>query len=197
MPAAQTATSSPTISATSSASLDPPAVGVVDLDALGLLEARVEAVGQRLREGAAAEREHARALDAAAAHEGDVRRAAADVDEERARLSDLLARDGARHGVGLGHDLDELEAELLDDRLQGAQVDERRVGVEDRDAQVAALEADRVGDHVAVHAGAGHGGVDEAHVDVGQAGLPGDGALRLRRGIGLHLLEEASPARSG
>ena len=99
-------------------------------------------------------------------------------------------RDGARHRVGLGHDLDELEAQLLHDRFERAEVHQRRIGVEDRDAQVPALEADRVGDGVAVDAGCRDAGVDEAHVDVGQARLPGDGALGLGRGVGLDLLEQ-------
>ena len=69
----------------------------------------------RLRERPAAEREHARPLDAALAHERDVGRPAADVDEQRARLADLLRPEDPRDGVRLGHDLEQLEVELARD----------------------------------------------------------------------------------
>ena len=72
-------------------------------------------------------------LDAALADECDVRRAATDIDEQRARLADLLVAEDARDGVGLGDDLDELEVELVGDRLERPEVDQRGEGVEDLD----------------------------------------------------------------
>ena len=69
-------------------------------------------------------------------------------------------------------------------------MDERREGVEDADAHVAALEADGVGDRVAVDGGARDRGVDQAHVDAGQTGLPGDGPLGLQERLALDALDE-------
>ena len=127
------------------ASVDRQAAGVVDLERLGPRERQVEPVGEDLGERPAAEREHPRALDPALADERDVRRAAADVDEQRAGLADLVGAEDAGHGVRLGDDLEQLEVELRGDALERAEVDERRERVEDPDLDVAALEADRVG----------------------------------------------------
>jgi hypothetical protein len=55
---------------------------------------------------------------------------------------------------------------------------------------VPALEADRVGQRVAVDRGAGDGRVDEPDVDVGQPGLPGDGPLRLVECLTLNGVDE-------
>ena len=117
------------------------ALGEVDLDLLGPRERQLEPIGERLGESPAAEREHARALDAALAHERDVGRAAADVDEQRAGLLDLLVVHAARHGVRLGDDRDQLQVEHARHGLQRAKVDQRRERVEDADPDVAALEA--------------------------------------------------------
>ena len=65
-------------------------------------------------------------------------------------LADLLRAEDARHGIRLGDDLEQLQVELGGDALQRPEVDERREGVEDPDLDVAALEADRVGQGVAV-----------------------------------------------
>ena len=172
MPAAQTATSSATIAGDLVVLLHGEAAGVVHLQRLGPRERQVQAVGQRLREGAPGEGEHPGALDPARADERDVGRPAADVDEERARLADLLAADDPGDGVRLGDDLQELEVELGGHALERAEVDERGEGVEDPDPHVAALEADRVGDRVAVDARRRHRRVDQAHVDVRQARSP-------------------------
>ena len=69
-------------------------------------------------------------------------------------------------------------------------MDERRERVEDPDLDVAALEADRVGQRVAVDRGAGDRGVDEPDVDVGQAGLPGDRPLGLAERLALDAVDE-------
>ncbi len=106
------------------------------------------------------------------ADEGDVGRPAADVDEERAGLPDLLGAEDPGDRVRLGDDLEQLEVELAGHALERAEVDERRERVEDADLHVAALEADRVGHRVAVDAGRGDRGVDEPDVDVGQARSP-------------------------
>ena len=119
-----------------------------------------------------AEREHPRALDAALADQRDVRRPAADVDEQRAGLADLVAAEDARDGIRLGDDLEQLEVELAGDALEGPEVDQRRERVEDPDLDVAALEADRVRQRVAVDRRAGDGGMDEPDVDLGQARSP-------------------------
>ena len=74
----------------------------------------------RLRERPAAEREHPRALDPALADERDVGRPAADVDEQRAGLADLLGAEDAGDGVRLGDDLEQLEVELADATLCSA-----------------------------------------------------------------------------
>ena len=115
-----TRTSSPMIAATSSRASTSIPTRVVDLALLRPRERQVKAVGEALRERPTAEREHPGALDAALADERDVRRAAADVDEQRARLADLLVAEDARDGVRLGDDLDELEVELVGDRLERA-----------------------------------------------------------------------------
>ena len=126
--------------------------GVVDLERLGPRERQVEPVGDRLRERAPAEREHPGALDPALTDERDVGRPAADVDEERPGLLDLVGTEDPGDRVRLGDDLEELEVELAGDALERAEVDERRERVEDPDPHVAALEADRVRDRVAVDA---------------------------------------------
>ena len=100
---------------------------------------------------------------------------------------------GAEHPgdrVGLGDDLEKLEVELARHALEGPEVDQRREGVEDPDLDVAALEADRVRQRVAVNCGPGDGSVHEPDVDVGQAGLPGDGALRLAEGLTLDAVDQ-------
>ena len=172
-PAAQTATSSLTICADLVVSLDGDAARVVDLERLGSRERQVEPVGEGLRERPAAEGEHARPLDAALPDERDVGRAAADVDEQRAGLPDLVATRGTRAtAYGSATISSSSRSSWLATRLQRAEVHERRERVEDADLHVAALEPDRVGDRVAVDRGAGHGRVHEPDVDVGQARSP-------------------------
>ncbi len=124
------------------------------MSGLGPRERQVEPVGQALGERPTAEREHPGALDAALADERDVRRPAADVDEQRAGLPDVVAAQDPGDRVRLGHDLEQLEVELRCDALQRAEMDERRERVEDADLDVAALEPDRVGQGVAVDRGA-------------------------------------------
>ena len=144
-PADQTVTSSETIGGDLVASIDLEAAGIVDLERLGPRERQVEPVGDRLGERPSTEREHPGPLDPALADERDVGGAAADVDEDRAGLADLLGAEHAGHRIRLGDDLEELEIELAGDALEGAEVDERRERVEDPDLHVAALEPDRVG----------------------------------------------------
>ena len=108
------------IVATSVGLVDGHPAGIVDLERLGARERQVEPVGEALGERPAAEGEHPRALDAALADERDVGRAAADVDEQRARLADLVAAEDARDGVRLGDDLEQLEVELRGDALESA-----------------------------------------------------------------------------
>ena len=62
--------------------------------------------------------------------------------------------------------------------------------VEDADLDVTALEADRVGQGVAVDRGAGDGGMDEPDVHVRQAGLPRDGPLGLVERLALDGIDE-------
>ena len=107
-----------------------------------------------------------------------------------AGLLDLLVVHAPRDGVRLGDDGHELEVEHAGHGLQRAQVNQRRKRIEDADAHVAAVEADRVGDRVAVDRRAGDRRVDEADVDVGQAGLPGDRPLRLTQRLALDRLDE-------
>ena len=171
-PAAHTAASSRTISATSSRPLHGQPAGVVHLERLRARERQVEPVRDRLRERPSAEREHPRPLDAALPDQRDVRRAAADVDEQGARLAHVLRAQHPGDRVRLGDDLEQLEVELARDRLQRAQVHERRERVEDADLDVAALEADRVGEPVAVDRRADDRAVDEPDVDVRQARSP-------------------------
>ena len=128
--------------------------GVVDLERLGPRERQLQPIGERLGERPAAEGEHPRALDAALADERDVGRPAADVDEQRPGLLDLLAAEHAGDRVRLGDDLEQLQVELAGDGLRARQVDQRRERVEDPDPDVAALEPDRVRDRVAVDRGA-------------------------------------------
>jgi len=98
---------------------------VVHLQGLGPRERELHAIRDRLREGAAAEREHPRPLDPAGAHERHVGRPAAHVDEERARGLGLVGSQDPCHRVRLGHDLEELEVERGRDALECAEVDER------------------------------------------------------------------------
>ena len=69
-------------------------------------------------------------------------------------------------------------------------MDQRRERVEDRDPDVAALEADRVRHRVAVDPGPDDRGVDEPHVDALQARLPGDRPLGLAHRLALDALDE-------
>jgi hypothetical protein len=142
------------------------APGVVDLQRLGARERQVEPVGEALREGPAAEREHARALDPTLADERDVRRAATDIDEQGTCLADLIRTQDASNGVRLGDHLEQLQVELARDALQGSQMDEWGERVEDPDLHVAALEADGIGQRVAVDRGADDCRMDEPNVDV-------------------------------
>ena len=103
------------IVAISSRAVDRQAAGVVDLGRLGPRERQLEPVGEALRERPPAEREHPGALDPALADEGDVGRAAADVDEQRAGLADLVRAEDPGDRVRLGDDLEELEVELRGD----------------------------------------------------------------------------------
>ena len=164
---------------------------VVDLERLGPRERQVEAVGEALGERPATEREHARPLDAALADEGHVRRPATDVDEQRPGLADVVAAEDPRHRVRLGDDLEQLQVQLRGHALEGTEVDQRREGVEDPDLDVATLEADRVGQRVAVDRGARDRGVHETDVDVGQPGLPGDRPLGLVERLALDDVDEA------
>src|SRR5206468_1523024 len=127
----------------------------VDLQHFRAREGEIEALGDRLREGPPAEGEHPGRLDAAAAHERDVGRAAPDVDEEAAGLNDPIAAQAARDGVRLGDDGQELQVELRCDALERADVDQQGEGAEDAELEVATLESDRIGDRVAVDARAG------------------------------------------
>ena len=184
-PAAQTRTSSADDPGHVGRLVDRDAPRVVDLEGLGARERQVQPVGEALGERPTAEREHPGPLDAALADEGDVRRPPADVDEQRPGLADVVAAEHARDGIGLGDDLEQLEVELRRHALQGAQVDQRRERVEDPDLDVPALEADRVGQRVAVDRGAGDRGVDQPDVDMRQAGLPGDRPFRLLERLAL------------
>ena len=170
--------------------LDRDPAGVVDLERLGPRERQVEAIGEALGERPAPEREHPGPLDAALADERDVRGPAADVDEERACLADLVAAEDPRDRVRLGDDLEQLEVQLRCHALERTEVDERSERVEDPDLDVAALEADRVGQRVAVDRGAGDRGMDEPDVDVRQPGLPGDRPLRLVERLALDDVDE-------
>ena len=99
-------------------------------------------------------------------------------------------RQDARHGIRLGHDLEQLQLQLLGHGLERAEVNERREGVEDADPDVAALEADRVRDRVAVDLGAGDGRVDQPHVHLRQAGLPGDRPLGRAQRLALDAVDQ-------
>ena len=69
-------------------------------------------------------------------------------------------------------------------------MDQRRERVEDPDLDVAALEADRVRQRVAVDRGPGDGRVHEPDVDVRQPGLPGDRPLGLAEGLALDAVDQ-------
>ena len=152
--------------------LDIEAARVVDLERLRAWERQIHPIRDRLREGATAEREHPCPFDAALSNESDVGRPAADVDEQRARLADLVVAQHARHGIRLGDDLEQLEVELGRYALERPEMDQWRERVEDPDLDVATLEADRVRQGVAVDRGRRHRRVDEADVDVRQARSP-------------------------
>ena len=76
-------------------------------------------------------------------------------------------------------------------------MDQWREGVEDRDPDVPTLEANRVGHRVPIDPGADDGGVDQAHVDALQAGLPRHRALRLAHRLALDALDELAQLRLG
>jgi hypothetical protein len=69
-------------------------------------------------------------------------------------------------------------------------VDHRREGVEQVDLDLRAGEADRVADRVAVDRHLHDRGVDEAHVEPVDAGLPSDALLGLCKGAVLRPLHE-------
>ena len=77
------------------------------------------------------------------------------------------------------------------DALEGTEVNERRERVEDPDLDVAALEADGIGQRVAVDRGAGHRRMDEPDIDLRQTRLPGDRALCLHQRLALDGIDES------
>src|SRR4029079_19325133 len=170
--------------------IDRQAAGVVDLCGLGARERQLQSVREALRERPAAEGEHARALNAALPDERNVRRPAADVDEERARLADLVRAEDTGDGVRLGDDLEQLQVQLRGHRLERAEMNERREGVEDPDLDVAALEADRAPQRVAVDRRGDDRRVDEPDIDVRQAGLPRDRPLGLAERLALDRVDQ-------
>ena len=170
--------------------LDIEAARVVDLERLGAWERQIHPIRDRLREGATAEREHPRPLDAALSNEGDVGRPAADVDEQRPRLADLVVAQHTRHGIRLGDDLEQLEVELGRDALERPEMDQWRERVEDPDLDMATLEPDRVREGVAVDRRRRHRRVDEPDIDVRQPGLPGDRPLGLAERLALDAVDQ-------
>src|SRR4029079_10743336 len=103
---------------------------------------------------------------------------------------DVVAAEDAGDRVRLGDDLEQIEGELAGHALQRPEVDEWRERVEDPDLDVAALEADRIGQRVAVDRGARDGGVDQPDVDVRQACLPGGRPLGLVQRLALDGVDE-------
>ena len=73
-------------------------------------------------------------------------------------------------------------------------MDERGEGIEDPDLDVPALEADGIGQGIAVDRGADDRGMDEPDVDVRQPGLPRDRSLGLAEGVPLDARRSASGA---
>ena len=149
------------------------------LGRLGIGEREAEALRQALREGAAAEREHLRAADAPAAHERDVGRPAADVDEDRAAVAELARIQARGHGIRLGDHAEQVERQRVGDRLERPEVDHRREGVEQVQLDLGAGEADGVADRIAVDLHLDDRRVDEAHVEPIHPGLPADPLLGL------------------
>jgi len=110
--------------------------------------------------------------------------------EQRAGLLDLLIVHAPRYGVRLGDNRDQLEIEHARHGLECPEMDQRRKRVEHADADMTAVEPDGVSDGVAVDRRAGHRGMDEPDVDIGQARLPRDGALGLAQCFFLDALDE-------
>src|SRR5215212_7659982 len=171
--------------------LDRSALRKVDLDFLRPPEREIEPIGQRLCEGATAKRKHACRVDAALAHQRYVGRPATDVDEQRARLADLLLVETARHGIRLGDYSEQLQVELARHALQRAEVDQRRERIERAEADVAALETDGVSYRVSVDGRARHRRVHQPDVDVPQARFPRNRTLRFAQRIAFDAFEHA------
>ena len=141
-------------------------LGMPKLDRLGIVERDPEARGQLLGKNAPSEGKHPGPLDATVSNQRDIGRAAADVDKDPAEVVDLVGGGAARHRVRFRDGCDQLQVELRSDRLQRADVGQRRKGVEDSDHHLLALEVDRVVHGETVDAHAGDGGVDQLDVDV-------------------------------
>ncbi|MEJ7660500.1 MAG: hypothetical protein WKG07_13250 [Hymenobacter sp.] len=101
----------------------------------------------------------------------------------------------ARHGVGFGGDAEQVQVELFRNRLEGRQVHQWCEGVEDTDRDVLALEADRVGNPVAVDAHVDDRGVDQFDVDFGVAGFPSQLLADLVEGLPLHFVDDVLKLR--
>jgi len=129
------------------------ALGVPELDRLGVRERDPEARCEFLGEDPTANRKHPGGFDAAVAHEGDVRSATTDVDEDAPGIVDLVGRRATRHRVRLGHGCHQLQVQLRGDGLKGADVRQRREGVEDGDDHLLSLESERIADGEPVDAG--------------------------------------------
>src|SRR5205807_9312538 len=134
---------------------------------------------QSRAEGAPAELDRWRRLDAAVAHKRYVGGAAADIDEEPALAPRFLAGASKRERIRLCDRGCKLEVELPHDRVDGVNVSYRRECVEDGDLEVLAREADRVGHRIAVDSDVGDGRMDEARLQLAIAPFELEEVLRL------------------
>src|SRR5437588_9610896 len=163
---------------------------MAQLAGLRLFEGQAHGDRETPGERSPAEVEHPGAFDAAVAQQRDVGRAAADVYKDAALLPRLVPGRRAGQRVGLRHGGDQLEIKLPDDRLDRADLRDRRERVEYRHLERAALEADRVRDRVAVDPHLGDGRVDKARLELAVAPLQLQQVLRLSQGAPLDELEE-------
>src|SRR5215472_1964103 len=150
------------------------ALRVTELPCLGFVVAQPQLRRQPPGESLAAEAEHSRPLHPASAEQRHVRSPASDVDEYATQLPGLVPRTRASQRIRLGYRTRDLEIELSGQDLQPRDLRHRRERIEHRDLQVAALEADGVGDGIAVDADLGDRRMDQpdlAHLAVGSLEL--------------------------
>src|ERR1700683_46222 len=162
---------------------------------LGFFKTDVGDLGDALGEGTAADGKHLGAFDAAVVNQRDVGGAAADVDEDGGKLAGILAADGFGDGKRLGRDVNEVEIKVGGHGLERAEMNHGREGVEELDRNIFALEANGVGDTVAVALGVNDGVVHQLHLELLVAGFPRELLAGTLKGAVLNAVKDFAQLR--